>query len=169
MATRTSALEPIASVAKNDGVAPSSTMASLSAVWNAKRMPGAVDAEPDDLHAPLGELRLQLGHLPRLGRANRREFLGVREQDRPVGPHPIMEPDRSVGRVDIEIGRFVAGGKAARMSPIPRRAASGRLRGRAGARDRIRVPAHEARTVGYPESVDPVIMRTSWPLARARS
>jgi hypothetical protein len=52
-----------------------------------------IDGEADDLGVPLVELRLQLGHVAELGGADRREILGVREEDRPAVAEPFMEID----------------------------------------------------------------------------
>ena len=55
-----------------------------------------IDAQSDDLGVALGELRLDLRHVAELGRANGREVLGMREQDRPAVADPLVEVDRSL-------------------------------------------------------------------------
>src|SRR5262249_17280383 len=56
-----------------------------------------VDAEPDDLAAALFELGLQPRHVTELGRAHRGEVLGMREEDGPPVPDPLVEVDLSLG------------------------------------------------------------------------
>src|SRR5262249_776769 len=43
-----------------------------------------------------------------LGRAHRREVLRMRKQDRPGIADPVVEPDRTLGRLRLEVGRGVA-------------------------------------------------------------
>jgi hypothetical protein len=50
-----------------------------------------IDTQADDLRATLVELWLQPGHIAQLGRANRGEVLGMREEDRPAIPNPTVE------------------------------------------------------------------------------
>src|SRR6266567_3439308 len=66
-----------------------------------------INAEPDDLGVALVELRLELGHVPKLGSAHRREILGMREQDCPFVPDPVMELDLSFGSFRREVRCFV--------------------------------------------------------------
>ena len=49
-----------------------------------------IDRESDQLGIALGEFRLDLGHVAELGRADRREILGMRKQDRPLVADPLM-------------------------------------------------------------------------------
>src|SRR5690348_11780727 len=65
-----------------------------------------IDAESEDLAAPLIELRLQPCHVAELGRADRREVLRVREEDGPAISDPLMEVDRPIGRLRREVRRF---------------------------------------------------------------
>ena len=65
-----------------------------------------VDAQADDLCVALVELRLQPRHVAELGRADRREVLGMREQYRPAIANPAMEVDRALGCLGREIRRF---------------------------------------------------------------
>ena len=67
-----------------------------------------VAREPDCLDPALGELGLELGHLAELGRADGREVGRVREQDRPRVADPVMELDRPLRRLGLEVGRDVA-------------------------------------------------------------
>jgi hypothetical protein len=67
-----------------------------------------VDAEAEDLGVPLLELRLQLGHVAELGRADRREVLGVREEDRVAVADPLVEVDGSLGGLRLEVRSLVA-------------------------------------------------------------
>ena len=50
------------------------------------------------------ELGLELGHVAELGRADRGEVLGVREQHRPGVADPVVELDRALGGVGLEVG-----------------------------------------------------------------
>ena len=62
-----------------------------------------VDADAQDLHAALVELRLDPGHVAELGGADRGEVLGVREQHRPAVADPLVELDPALGRVGLEV------------------------------------------------------------------
>ena len=62
-----------------------------------------VDRETDDLDATLVELRLDLGHVAELGRADRREVLRVREQHAPGIADPVVKLDFSFGGLGLEI------------------------------------------------------------------
>src|SRR6266542_2084371 len=66
-----------------------------------------VDAEADDLHVALVELRLDARHVAELGRAHRREILRVREQHRPRIADPNVTPDASLGGFGLEVSRDV--------------------------------------------------------------
>jgi hypothetical protein len=68
----------------------------------------AIDAQAEDLDAALVELGLQLGHGTELGRADRREVLGVAEEDGPVIADPLVEADLALGGRGGEIGGGVA-------------------------------------------------------------
>ena len=70
-----------------------------------------VDAEADDLDVALVELGLELGHVAELGRADRREVLGVREQDAPGVAEPLVEADVAFGGFGLEVGGGVADAK----------------------------------------------------------
>ena len=69
---------------------------------------GGVDGQADDLHAPLVELGLGVGHVVELGGADGREVLGVGEQHGPGVAQPVVEFDASLGGVGLEVGGFVA-------------------------------------------------------------
>ena len=66
-----------------------------------------VDREADDLDVALLELGLDARHVAELRRADRREVLRVREQHRPRVADPVVELDRALGRVGLEIGCYV--------------------------------------------------------------
>src|SRR5215468_7985270 len=66
-----------------------------------------VDADADDLGVALVELGFELGHVTQLGRAYGREILRVREQDRPLVPDKLVEPDRTFGGFRREVRCFV--------------------------------------------------------------
>src|SRR6185312_1168723 len=70
-----------------------------------------VDRNADDLHAALVELRLDLGHVAKLCRADRSEVLRMRKQDRPAIADPVVELDFAFGGLRLEIGRRIANGK----------------------------------------------------------
>ncbi len=72
-------------------------------------VPGAVrldrvDRQADELGVALVELGLGLGESAQLGGAHGGEVLGVGEQDPPRVAQPLVEIDRSLGRVGGEIG-----------------------------------------------------------------
>ena len=67
-----------------------------------------IDRQAGDLHAAPVELRLDLGQVAQLGRADRREILGMREQDGPTVADPFMEPDAALGGFGLEVGRLAA-------------------------------------------------------------
>ena len=69
---------------------------------------GGVDRQADDLHAAPVELGLDARHVAELGRAHRREVLGVREQHRPGVADPVVELDRALGGLRLEVRRGVA-------------------------------------------------------------
>ena len=83
-----------------------------------------VDAESDQLGVALGELGLDLGHVAKLGGADRGEVLGMGEQDRPLVADPLVEIDRSLRRLSREVGRGVVDAKShgnlrcVRLSPL---------------------------------------------------
>src|SRR5581483_4620655 len=64
-----------------------------------------VDGEADDLHAAAGKLLLGRREVAELGRADRREVLGVREERRPRVADPVVEADEAVGRLCDEVRR----------------------------------------------------------------
>jgi len=67
-----------------------------------------IDAQADDLAVALRELRLELGHVAELGRANGGEVLRVREQDGPPVPDPLVEVDLAFGGLRREVRRLVS-------------------------------------------------------------
>ena len=73
-----------------------------------------IDAQADELGVAFGELRLDLGHIAELGGADRREVLGMREQDRPAVADPLMEIDRSFCGLSGEVGCRVVDAKSHR-------------------------------------------------------
>jgi hypothetical protein len=75
-----------------------------------------VDGEPDDLDVAAVELGLDLGHVAELGRAHGGEVLGVREQDGPPVPDPVVEADPAFGRFGLEVRGRVANLKS-HLSP----------------------------------------------------
>src|SRR6185437_12621052 len=66
----------------------------------------------DRLDAAPVEFRLELRHLAELGRADRGEILGMREQHHPFRADPVVEADRAVGRILGEIGCCIAEAKS---------------------------------------------------------
>ena len=66
-----------------------------------------IDAEPDQLGVALGEFGLDLGHVAEFRGADRREVLGMGEQDRPAVADKVVEVDRSLGGLRHKIGRSV--------------------------------------------------------------
>ena len=63
-----------------------------------------VDGEADDLHAAGVEVRLDLGQVAELGRADRGEVARVREQHGPGVADPLVEVDRPFGGVGLKSG-----------------------------------------------------------------
>ena len=68
---------------------------------------GRVDREADHLDVALVPLGLQLGDVAELGRADRREVLGMGEQDAPAVAEPLVEVDAAFGGVSGEVGGLV--------------------------------------------------------------
>src|SRR6202022_3445704 len=66
-----------------------------------------VHAQADDLGVALVELGLDARHVAQLGGAHRGEILGVREEDGPLIVDPLVEVDRTLGRLRSEVGGFV--------------------------------------------------------------
>src|SRR5215469_1317689 len=65
-----------------------------------------VDAQADDLAIALSELGLQAGHVTKLGRAYRSEILGVRKQNRPTIPDPLVKIDFALGGFSGKVRSF---------------------------------------------------------------
>src|SRR5262249_34564849 len=65
-----------------------------------------IHAQPDDLAVALLELRLEPRHVTELRGADRREVLGMREQDGPAVADPPVEVDRALRRLRGEIRCF---------------------------------------------------------------
>ena len=65
-----------------------------------------VDAQADNFRVPLGELRLQAGHVSQFGGAYRSEILGVRKQDGPAIAYPFVKIDRALRGFGGEVGSF---------------------------------------------------------------
>src|SRR5436309_1006196 len=65
-------------------------------------------SEAGDLDAALAELRLDRRHGAELGRADGREVLRMGEEDGPGVADPVVEADRSFGRLCLEIRCGVA-------------------------------------------------------------
>ena len=70
-----------------------------------------IDAESDDLAAAPLELGFQARHVAKLGRADRREVLGMREQHGPAIVDPVMKVDCSLGGLDGEVRCLVVGSR----------------------------------------------------------
>ena len=64
-----------------------------------------IDAETDDLDVAAVEFALQAGHGAKLGGADRREILRMREQNAPAVAEPFVKADRPLRRIRFEIGR----------------------------------------------------------------
>jgi len=64
---------------------------------------GRIDGQPDDLHVPAVEFRLDLRHVAELGRADGSEVLRMREENRPRVADPVVELDPAVRRVGLEV------------------------------------------------------------------
>src|ERR1043166_4981464 len=77
-----------------------------------------IDAEADDLCVAFFEFWRQPGHVPEFGRANRREILGVGEQDRPATADPVMEIELPLCRLGREIGCFVVDAQRHRRASL---------------------------------------------------
>src|ERR1700761_6708325 len=69
---------------------------------------GGVDRQADDLDVAQVELGLDLGHVAELGGADRGEVLGVREQNPPGIPEPVVEVDRPFARLGLEVRSGIA-------------------------------------------------------------
>ena len=67
-----------------------------------------VDGEADDLDAPAIELRLDLGHVTKLGRAHGGEVPRVREQHGPRVTDSVVEADSPFRGVRLEVRCRVA-------------------------------------------------------------
>src|SRR6185295_12328995 len=95
-----------------------------------------VDAEADDLRVSLVELGLEAGHLAQLRRAHRSEILRVGEQHAPGPAERLVKADRTLGRLNVEIGSYVANLQCHEMPPPGKRKLSFRCanRGRYSAR-----------------------------------
>jgi len=63
-----------------------------------------VCAQADELHAPLGELGLELGEGTELGGADGGVVLGVREEDDPAVANELVEVDGTTGGLGLEVG-----------------------------------------------------------------
>lgn len=63
-----------------------------------------VGAQAQQLHAALGKLRLEAGHLAQLGSADGGEVLRVREEDKPVVANVLVQVDGALGGVGLEVG-----------------------------------------------------------------
>ena len=70
-----------------------------------------VHAQADDLDVASIELRLDPRHVAQLGRADRREVLGMREENAPRAAQPFVEADRALGGRGLEVGGIAADGK----------------------------------------------------------
>src|SRR5919201_4310018 len=62
-----------------------------------------VDGEADDLDVLAVELGLDLRHVAELGRADGREVLRVREQNRPGVTDPVVKRDRALRRLRLKV------------------------------------------------------------------
>ncbi len=75
-----------------------------------------VDADPEDLDAALVELRLHPRHRSKLSRADRREVLGMGEQNRPAAPDPVVKLDMAFCGIGLEVRCRVAKSQGHRPS-----------------------------------------------------
>src|SRR3546814_215631 len=67
-----------------------------------------IDREPDRLHPALVPFGAQPCDFAQLGRADRREILGVAEEQAPGRPEPLVETDTPLRAVSLEIGGNLA-------------------------------------------------------------
>ncbi len=67
-----------------------------------------VDADADGLDVALVPLGLEARHGAELGGADRREVLGVREEQAPAVAEPFVEADRPIRGLGLEVGGDVA-------------------------------------------------------------
>ena len=80
----------------------------------------SVDADAEDLAVAFLELRFQARHVSELRRADRREVLGVREQDGPTVADPLVEVDPTFGGIGVEVGSFVIDSERHVFPPLTR-------------------------------------------------
>ncbi len=66
-----------------------------------------IHGQSDHLDAALVKFGLQRRHAAELGRADRREILGMRKQHAPAVAQPLVEADIALGGVRLEIRRGV--------------------------------------------------------------
>src|SRR3972149_3945413 len=78
-----------------------------------------IDAQTDDLDPALVELGLDPCHIAELGGADRREVLGMREQNAPGIAEPFMEADTTLRRIGLEIRCGFAKLEGHHNSPSP--------------------------------------------------
>lgn len=64
---------------------------------------GAIGRQANELGVSLLKLRLQLGESTQLGGADGGEVVGVREQDGPLVANEVVERDRTVGGLGLEV------------------------------------------------------------------
>ncbi len=67
-----------------------------------------IDRQAQDLGVALGELGLELRQVTQLGRADRREVLGMRKQNAPRIAEPFVKLDDALGGLCLKVRRFVA-------------------------------------------------------------
>ena len=65
-----------------------------------------IHGKADDLAVAGGEVLREARHVAELGGADRREVLGVREQDGPAIADPVVEGDGALGGLGGEVGHF---------------------------------------------------------------
>src|SRR5215470_13575918 len=87
----------------DDRIIRSVALRLLDVVRPSRMLVDRVDREADDLDAAFVELRLDLGHVSELGRANRGEILRMREQHAPGAAYPLMKANAALRRVGFEI------------------------------------------------------------------
>jgi hypothetical protein len=63
-----------------------------------------IDGESDRLHPASIKLRLEPGHVPELGRADRREIAGMGEEDRQRLADPVVEAEGALRALGREVG-----------------------------------------------------------------
>jgi hypothetical protein len=71
-----------------------------------------IDAEPDHFGATISELFLETSDSTKFGGADWGEVFGVREENSPIVPNPLVEADWALGRFRCEIWSDVVDAKS---------------------------------------------------------